>query len=183
MKSILLIRRLQSDKEWESDCYNIASKTVAELNYKFPYSEYTELLKESLGRFIAEKEIYISQPLDIQELFDEVFRQGFNYALKHEDSPEYFEFNLTDKDIKNINELIEEYIKLFYNKDNALVKKLMELSPDTVIIYPVKFYGSILEVFYENSNPYFKASYNNDDECIKEYCEVNNIDKYNLINL
>ncbi|MCP4354880.1 MAG: hypothetical protein GY793_04460 [Proteobacteria bacterium] len=184
MKKLLLIRRIQTDFEWEDDCHNIAVNIVKELDYKFPYIEYRKLLEEGFGKYIADREIYYSEPLNLNELFEEVFRQGFNYALKYENTPNYFEFKLTMGDLSKINTLIKKHTKRYYQTiKKELLKKLDDLDKDTIIIYPRKFYIYILKAFYEHSYITFYSSFNNDDECINEYLQELSITDYRIVHI
>ena len=184
MKNLLLIRRIQTDFEWDQDCYNIAAEVVAELNYQFPYEEYTELLIESLGGYIAEREIFLSEPIDLYDLFDEVFMQGFGYALKRDEKSNYFEFELNEEDIDKINNLIESHIKLYYKTTKKeLINRLSLLEKNIIIIYSKKFYLEILKRFYNHDYTRFQSSFNNDDECINECLKKLSITDYKIIKI
>lgn len=184
MKKILLIRRIQTDQEWEKDCYLIGKEAAKELNYDFPYPEYFELLSEILGKYIADGELGAMGKLSLKDFYNEVFQQGFGYALKHEENPDYYEFTLSKGDIDNINFVIQKHIKTYYSTEKkALIQQLENLHKDTVIIYPCRFYHKILHDFYKHYYQTFNSAFNNDEQCIQEFLEGSNIHEYELIKL
>ncbi|HAG53128.1 MAG TPA: hypothetical protein DCL21_05005 [Alphaproteobacteria bacterium] len=184
MKKILLIRRIQKDNQWQDDCYDIACAVVRELNYSFPCREYYELFKEGFSKYIAEHEINLSQPINLDDLYYELFRQGYDYALKYEDDAEYFEFDLTKEDKVHIEKLILKYTLLFYKYNKVyLIKGLKKIDNDVVIIYPREFYSNILKTFYRHQNPTFKSNFNNDEDCINEYLQATGTTDYIVVKI
>lgn len=184
MKKLLLVRRLQTDKQWEEDCYNIASKVVEEINHNFPYTHYQEIFKESLARYIAEFEIYLSNPIDLLEVYETVFKEGYDYSYLNFRDDNYFKFDLTDDLEDQLNTLILKHITLYYNTYKTdLIAKLDSLDNDVIFIYPRQFYRNILKLFYTHNNPCFKSEYNNDEDCINEITDKWKKDDYQIINI
>lgn len=184
MKKLLLVRRLQTDIQWEEDCYNIAKNIVDEINHDFPYSHYQEIFKESLARYIAEFEIYLSNPIDLLEVYENVFKEGYNYSYINFKEDKYFSFDLTDDLEDQLNALILKHITLYYNTYKTdLIAKLDSLDKDVIFIYPRQFYRNILKLFYTHNNPCFKSQFNNDEECISEIANNWQKDEYLVISV
>jgi len=186
-QKLLLIRRIQTDFDWDDDALKIGYRIVKILNYDFPHPEYNDLFAALLRNYITEE---ISSEVGLEELFYELFRRGHDEICYHKEDCEkklpqdYYEFELTREDLAKIDLLIIKETKKFYQEEKLdLLAKLNNLPKDTVIIYPYRFYANILKKFYAHNHPIFYSAYNNDNQCIDEYLSKANVDDYEAIEL
>jgi hypothetical protein len=185
MTNILLLRRIQTDQEWEADCKNIAQMVFNSYNLNIPHIGYKNIFIEFLQyrlehfEYDLELEGFLS---DVQSYgSDEVYSITLNMDIPYLDISNFSTSVLQ----KLIIEKVDEYYS-FNKKD--LIKKLEDLllKQECVIIYPNKFYFGILKRFF-NSSSYktYHSSYNNDNQCIKEFTDKYKISPfgYNIINI
>ena len=188
--NIILIRRLQTDLEWKHDCHEISKCVFLKSNLHPPHVEYKKYFIESLSDLI-ENTSYIEDTFDsdLEYILKKISSYGADcaYSKANIDYSKEFQLIISKEYIDFIKNLIVKTIKSYYTNTNKKVplklKHLESKALKTYSIIPSKFYKGIIYSSLNFNSKVFQSSYNNDEDCIKEFTDTHtNKESINLLN-